>query len=58
MLFTPGQGVVTLLVGLSLLDLPGKRRFERRLIERPPVRRALDGLRRSVRRPPIEIPPT
>ena len=57
MLFTPGQGVVTLVVRLSLLDLPGKRPLERRLIASPPLRRALDGLRRRAHRPPLELPP-
>ena len=57
MLLTPGQGVVTLVLGLSLLDLPGKRPLEGRLIASPPVRRALDGLRRRAHRPPIELPP-
>lgn len=57
MVFTPGQGLVTLVLGLSLLDLPGKRPLERRLVSSPPVRRALDALRRRARRPPIELPP-
>ena len=37
MLFTPGQGVLTILVGLFLLDFPGKRRLELWLIRRPRV---------------------
>ena len=31
MLFTPGQGLVTLLAGLLLMNFPGKYRLERRL---------------------------
>lgn len=57
MLFTPGQGVLTLLLGLSLLDLPGKRRLERRLVASPPVHRAIDAIRRRAHRPPIVLPP-
>ena len=57
MLFTPGQGVLTLVLGLTLLDLPGKRRLEHRLVASPPIRRALDAMRRAARRPPIQFPP-
>src|SRR5919202_7066364 len=28
MLFLPGQGVLTMLIGVTLLDFPGKRRLE------------------------------
>lgn len=57
MLFTPGQGVLTLLIGISLLDLPGKRRIEQRLLARRPVRRAIDAMRRRAGRPPLRVPP-
>jgi hypothetical protein len=57
MLFTPGQGVLTLVLGISLLDLPGKRRVERRLISTPALRWTLDAMRRAARRPPLQFPP-
>lgn len=57
MLFAPGQGVLTLLLGVSFLDLPGKRRIERRLLASAPLRRALDAMRRRVGRPPLQFPP-
>ena len=41
----PGQGILTILVGLMLTDLPGVRRLERALARRPSVRRALDTIR-------------
>ena len=37
MLFTPGQGILTILIGSTLVELPGKYRFERWLIQRPRV---------------------
>ena len=46
MLVLPGQGVLTLLVGLTLVDFPGKRRFLRRLLMRKRVLRIINGLRR------------
>src|SRR5262245_18897568 len=33
----PGQGFLTIIIGITLLDFPGKRRIERRLIGRPAV---------------------
>jgi UPF0716 family protein affecting phage T7 exclusion len=57
MLFTPGQGVLTLLLGVSFLDLPGKRRIEQRLLASRPLRRALDAMRRRAGRPPLQFPP-
>lgn len=52
----PGQGLLTLLLGLALLDLPGKRRLELRLLRRPAIRRAIDRTRRYFGRPPLELP--
>ena len=45
MLVTPGQGLLTLLVGLLLMNFPGKYRLERWLVLRPGVLRALNWLR-------------
>jgi hypothetical protein len=51
----PGPGLVFILVGLSLLDFPGKRSLERRLLARPTVRRFLNEVRLRFRRPPLVI---
>ena len=56
MLFVPGQGILTVVVGLTLLDFPGKRRIERALIRRKAVSRALNWLRRRRGRPPLQVP--
>jgi hypothetical protein len=53
----PGQGLLTILLGVMLLDFPGKRRLERGLVGRPGVRRAVDGLRARFGRPPLVIDP-
>lgn len=50
----PGQGLLTALIGLSLLSFPGKRRLERRLIRRPVVLRAINRLRDRFDRPPLD----
>ncbi len=46
MLVTPGQGLLTLLIGLLLLNFPGKYRLERWLVRRPGVLRTLNWVRR------------
>ena len=54
MLFLPGQGLLTIFVGLLLLEFPGKRQLERALIGWRPIYRAINGLRRRAGRPPLE----
>lgn len=49
----PGQGVLTMLVGLILVDLPGKRRLEQRLVARPRVLDTMNRLRAWLGRPPL-----
>ena len=53
MLFLPGQGLVTLLVALTLLEFPGKARLERRLIENDTVFSALNWLREKAQKEPF-----
>lgn len=57
MLFTPGQGILTILAGLWLMDLPGKRRWERHLIGRPKVLASINWIRRKAGQPPLQVPP-
>ncbi|MBI4953193.1 MAG: hypothetical protein HY908_14265 [Myxococcales bacterium] len=49
----PGQGILTILVGVVLLDIPGTRRLELRVLRQPRVRRAVDALRARFGRPPL-----
>ena len=49
----PGQGVLTILLGIMLLDFPGKRKLEVKLVGRPKVFRAINGLRARFDRPPL-----
>jgi hypothetical protein len=57
MLATPGQGVLSILVGISLLDVPGKRRLELAIIRREPVRKSMNWIREKAGRPPLQLPP-
>jgi len=56
MLFTPGQGLLTLLAGSLLMNFPGKYRLERWLVLRPGVLRGLNWLRRRGGHAPFESP--
>lgn len=49
----PGQGILTILLGIMLLDFPGKRRLEQRLISRPSVLRAVNKLRSRFGKPEL-----
>jgi hypothetical protein len=55
MLFLPGQGLLTIVAALALLDFPGKHRLQRRLVAWPPVLNALNALRRRADRPPLVV---
>jgi archaellum biogenesis protein FlaJ (TadC family) len=57
MLFTPGQGIITMLVGLSFMDIPGKKRLILMLVSRPSVYRWINSLREKRGKPPLELPP-
>jgi hypothetical protein len=56
MLVTPGQGLLTLLVGLLLMNFPGKYQLERWLVSRRGVLTALDWLRKRKGQPPFDPP--
>ncbi len=56
MLVLPGQGILTILVGLLCLDFPGKFALEQRLVRQPPVIGAINWLRTKTHRPPLELP--
>lgn len=47
MLVLPGQGLLTLFVGLVLCDFPGKDRLTLKLVRLPAVLRALNTMRRA-----------
>ena len=54
MFVLPGQGLLTLFAGFLLMDFPGKYRFEKWLVHRPPVRRSINWIRRRAGRGPLE----
>lgn len=56
MLVLPGQGLLTILMGLGFVNFPGKYALERRLIGLPAVASTLNRLRSAAGRPPLELP--
>lgn len=57
MLFLPGQGILTMLIGISMLDFPGKRKVEARLIGQPTVLNAINAMRHKFEKPPLILAP-
>lgn len=53
MLIGPGQGILTILIGLIMLDIPGKRPIEARIIKRPTILAAVNDLRARYNKPPL-----
>lgn len=51
----PGQGLLTILLGIMLVDFPGKDRLERKLLYRPAVRNSIDKLRARFDKPPLQL---
>jgi hypothetical protein len=49
----PGQGLLTVLLGIMLSDFPGKVRLERKIVSYPKVRDTLNRLRQRFGRPPL-----
>jgi hypothetical protein len=56
MLVLPGQGILTILIGLLFLDFPGKFALERRIIEIKSIHRAIDWMRKKAHKPPLVLP--
>ena len=51
----PGQGLLTILLGVMLLDFPGRDRLEQKLLSRPAIVTTIDKLRARFGKPPLKI---
>ena len=56
MLVLPGQGILTIVLGLALINFPGKRKVIRRIFTQRRIFKAINGLRRKANKPPLEKP--
>ncbi len=55
LLVLPGQGLLTILLGMVMIDFPGKYRLERWFVQQKPVLRSINWLRNKGNRPPIQL---
>ena len=53
MLFLPGQGILTVVIGMLLIDYPGKFDIERRIFSTPKILNGLNWLRAKANKPPL-----
>lgn len=51
----PGQGLLTILLGIMLLDFPGRRNLEIKLLSRPQVFKTINKLRHKFGKPPLVL---
>ena len=51
----PGQGILTILLGIMLLDFPGRRQLELKLVSRPKVFKTINRLRHGFGKPPLVL---
>jgi len=58
MLVLPGQGLLTMLIGVTLVNFPGKYALERRIVSRPSVAKTLNRIREIAGRQHLELPET
>ncbi|RUM45250.1 MAG: hypothetical protein DSY80_03540 [Desulfocapsa sp.] len=56
MLFLPGQGLLTMILGLSLLDFPGKQQLVENLLRRETIRNTLNWIRNKRNTAPFLFP--
>jgi hypothetical protein len=56
MLLLPGQGLLTLFLGVVLVDLPAKRRLMRRIVRQQNILHNINRLRAKANQPPLETP--
>jgi len=55
MLFLPGQGLLTMLIGISFMDFPNKRKLEARIIGQPTILNTINRMRYKFNKPPLIV---
>ncbi|MCK4784311.1 MAG: hypothetical protein KAV87_11210 [Desulfobacteraceae bacterium] len=56
MLLLPGQGFITILIGIMLLNFPGKHALEQRIVRQPTVLRAINWMRAKANKAALQVP--
>lgn len=55
MLFLPGQGLLTMLIAMILMDFPNKAALERRVLALPKIRETINWLRKRRGHEPLDL---
>lgn len=55
MLFTPGQGLLFLLIGFIMINFPGKYRLEKKLIKNKKIYNSINRIRKKHNKPPLKV---
>jgi len=55
MLLLPGQGLLSILIGVMLMNFPGKYKVERAIIRQKKVLSTINWLRAKAHRPPLQV---
>lgn len=58
MLFLPGQGLLTMLIGISFMDFPNKRKLEARIVGQPVFLKAINAMRQKFNKLPLTLSPS
>lgn len=56
MLLLSGQGFITILIGIMMLNFPGKFTLEQRIVQQPIVLRAINWIRAKTDQPELQVP--
>ncbi len=57
MIFLPGQGLLTMLIGVSLMDFPRKRELEAKMVGQPTLLGIINTMRHKFDKPPLTLAP-
>ncbi|OQX58502.1 MAG: hypothetical protein B5M52_05330 [Helicobacteraceae bacterium 4484_230] len=55
MLVMPGQGILTIVIGILLIDFPYKYQVESWIIKRPTILKSINMLRAKAKQSPLEV---
>jgi amino acid transporter len=55
MLFLPGQGLLSILIGVMLMNFPGKYKVERAIIRNKKALSTINWVRSKAHRPPLQV---
>ena len=55
LLVLPGQGILTIITGLIIMDFPNKYQLERRMVQRPRILKTMNWFRKRMKKAPLRV---